>query len=182
MVSFETLPVFFGGLAVGISINMLYQKYSKPAALNDEDEDSDWETDDDSTDDEGGEAKGQANDYWKGHMKMVLVVRTDLKMGKGKAAAQCSHAAVTAYKKAKVKYPQVLKKWERSGQQKVVLKVNDEDELLTVMAVARSLELVASIIQDAGRTQIEPGSKTVVAVGPGPEHLIDQVTGHLKLY
>ena len=32
--------------------------------------------------------------------KMVLVVRTDLNMGKGKAAAQCAHAAVDLYKKA----------------------------------------------------------------------------------
>lgn len=29
--------------------------------------------------------------------KMVLVVRNDLKMGKGKACAQCSHAAVCFY-------------------------------------------------------------------------------------
>jgi PTH2 family peptidyl-tRNA hydrolase len=61
-----------------------------------------------------------------GHMKMILVVRNDLKMGKGKAAAQCSHAAVAAYKIARSKCPDILKKWERSGQQKVVVKVEDE--------------------------------------------------------
>ena len=30
--------------------------------------------------------------------KMVLVVRTDIGMGKGKACAQCAHAAVSCYK------------------------------------------------------------------------------------
>ena len=30
--------------------------------------------------------------------KLVLVVRQDLKMGKGKAAAQCCHATLAAYK------------------------------------------------------------------------------------
>ena len=32
-------------------------------------------------------------------MKQVMVVRTDLKMGKGKIAAQCCHACLGAYKK-----------------------------------------------------------------------------------
>ena len=33
-------------------------------------------------------------------MKQVMIVRTDLKMGKGKIAAQCCHAAIGAYKNA----------------------------------------------------------------------------------
>ena len=49
------------------------------------------------------------------------------------------------------------------------------------MATAKSLGLITAIIQDAGRTQIEAGSKTVVAIGPGPEELIDQVTRHFGL-
>ena len=52
---------------------------------------------------------------------------------------------------------------------------------MTIFAVAKSLGLITAIIQDAGRTQIEAGSKTVVAVGPGPEDQIDQVTRHLGL-
>ena len=34
-----------------------------------------------------------------GPTKMVMAVRMDLKMGKGKIAAQCCHAAVSAFKK-----------------------------------------------------------------------------------
>ena len=64
----------------------------------------------------------------------------------------------------------------------MAVKTESEDDLLTIMATARSLGLVTAIIQDAGRTQIEAGSRTVVAVGPGPEDLVDQVTSHLKLY
>lgn len=64
--------------------------------------------------------------------KMVLVVRTDLKMGKGKAAAQCSHAAVGAYKIAKKNSPSTLRAWERMGQPKIVTKVENEDQLLEV--------------------------------------------------
>ena len=54
--------------------------------------------------------------------KMVLVVRTDLQMGKGKIAAQCAHAAVDLYKKASVKTPDLVKQWETFGQAKVTLK------------------------------------------------------------
>lgn len=44
-------------------------------------------------------------------------------MGKGKVAAQCSHAAVAAYKAAR-KHPKILKAWEESGQAKITLKVS----------------------------------------------------------
>lgn len=44
-----------------------------------------------------------------------------------------------------------------------------------------SLGLVAEVIQDAGRTQIEAGSLTVLGIGPAPASVINQVTGHLKL-
>ena len=54
--------------------------------------------------------------------KMILVVRTDLKMGKGKAAAQCAHAAIDLYKIATKKTPKLLRQWETFGQAKVALK------------------------------------------------------------
>ncbi|XP_069827902.1 peptidyl-tRNA hydrolase 2, mitochondrial [Dendropsophus ebraccatus] len=117
-----------------------------------------------------------------GEFKMVLVVRNDLKMGKGKVAAQCSHAAVSAYKQLQRRNPELLKQWEYCGQPKVVVKAPDEGALVELLSQAKQLGLAISLIQDAGRTQIAPGSRTVLGVGPGPANLIDQVTGHLKLY
>ncbi|XP_004643092.1 peptidyl-tRNA hydrolase 2, mitochondrial isoform X2 [Octodon degus] len=117
-----------------------------------------------------------------GEYKMVLVVRNDLKMGKGKVAAQCSHAAVSAYKQIQKRNPKVLKEWDYCGQPKVVVKAPDEETLIELMTHAKMLGLTVSLIQDAGRTQIEPGSQTVLGIGPGPTDLIDKVTGHLKLY
>ncbi|KAM6176142.1 peptidyl-tRNA hydrolase 2, mitochondrial [Erethizon dorsatum] len=117
-----------------------------------------------------------------GEYKMILVVRNDLKMGKGKVAAQCSHAAVSAYKQIQKRNPKVLKEWEYCGQPKVVVKAPDEETLIELLTHAKMLGLTVSLIQDAGRTQIEPGSRTVLGIGPGPADLIDKVTGHLKLY
>jgi PTH2 family peptidyl-tRNA hydrolase len=75
----------------------------------------------------------------------------------------------------------ILRRWESTGQAKVSLKANSEDELLLLQAQAVSLGLCARIIHDAGRTQIEAGSATVIGIGPGPKSVLDQVTGHLKL-
>ncbi|NWI10582.1 PTH2 hydrolase, partial [Crypturellus soui] len=127
----------------------------------------------------GGEASVMGE---SGEFKMVLIVRNDLKMGKGKVAAQCSHAAVSAYKQAQRRNPELLKQWEYCGQPKVVLKAPDEEALAQLLADAKQRGLTVSLIQDAGRTQIAPGSRTVLGIGPGPADLIDKVSGHLKLF
>ncbi|XP_076068001.1 peptidyl-tRNA hydrolase 2, mitochondrial-like isoform X3 [Oratosquilla oratoria] len=132
------------------------------------------------------ERKGEAKDGFlsagSGQHKLVLVVRSDLKMGKGKVAAQCSHATLKAYKQVKQNQPGILRTWEMNGQPKVVVKIDNEEDLIELTATARTVGLTTSLIQDAGRTQIAPGSRTVLGVGPGPSDLVDQVTGHLKLY
>ncbi|KAM9370729.1 peptidyl-tRNA hydrolase 2, mitochondrial [Phaethornis superciliosus] len=125
----------------------------------------------------GAEVMGESGEF-----KMVLIVRTDLKMGKGKVAAQCSHAAVSAYKQLQRRNPDLLKQWEYCGQPKVVLKAPDEEALLQLLAEAKHLGLTVSLIQDAGRTQIAPGSQTVLGIGPGPADVVDKVSGHLKLF
>ncbi|KAG2023800.1 peptidyl-tRNA hydrolase 2 [Coprinopsis cinerea AmutBmut pab1-1] len=112
--------------------------------------------------------------------KMVLVVRTDLKMGSGKIAAQCSHATLACYKAMQNSHPRLLKQWERTGQTKVALKCSSEDELLSLQKEARFLNLCAQSIRDAGRTQIAAGSRTVLGI-IGPAKLVNQVTGKLRL-
>ncbi|CEP11683.1 hypothetical protein [Parasitella parasitica] len=115
------------------------------------------------------------------NFKLTLVVRSDLGMTKGKIAAQCGHATLACYKAAKKINLSLLRAWETSGQAKVALKCDSEETLLELQAMALSLGLPAQTIQDAGRTQIAPGSRTVLGVGPGPAELIDKVTGSLKL-
>jgi peptidyl-tRNA hydrolase, PTH2 family len=106
--------------------------------------------------------------------KMVLVVRSDLQMGKGKVAAQCAHATLDAYKAALKQSQQTkdwLSHWESEGMAKVTLKCQDEEEMLHLQLEARKLSLVAKSIIDAGRTQIAAGSRTVLAIGPGMNDL-----------
>jgi PTH2 family peptidyl-tRNA hydrolase len=116
-------------------------------------------------------------------MKLVFVVRTDLGIGKGKLASQCAHAAVSCYRKLLSTSPKTLKLWEQMGQPKIVLKAEEEGEqyLLHLCDKAKALGLVTAIVRDAGRTQVESGTITVLGIGPGKCHLIDQITKHLKL-
>ncbi|KAF2130954.1 peptidyl-tRNA hydrolase [Dothidotthia symphoricarpi CBS 119687] len=144
------------------------------------------EEDSDSSDEDNEEEDDTAPAEFPGHTeecKMVLVVRTDLGMTKGKIGAQCGHATLACYKHFLRHAPDsaILKRWERLGQAKVALQVKGEEELEILQAQAVSLGLVAHIIHDAGRTQIASGSATVLGIGPAPKGVIDQVTGHLKL-
>ncbi|KAF2622563.1 peptidyl-tRNA hydrolase [Macroventuria anomochaeta] len=141
------------------------------------------ESEDESSDDEDDDT---APAEFPGHTeecKMVLVVRTDLGMTKGKIGAQCGHATLACYKHFLRHAPNstILQRWERMGQAKVALQVKGEEELEILQAQAVSLGLVAHIVHDAGRTQIASGSATVLGIGPAPKGVIDQVTGHLKL-
>ncbi|KAH9996585.1 peptidyl-tRNA hydrolase PTH2-domain-containing protein [Russula vinacea] len=109
----------------------------------------------------------------------VLVVRSDLNMSTGKVAAQ--HATLACYKALSQTNPSLLRHWERTGQTKIALRCDSEDEMLLLQAQAQSLNICARSIQDAGRTQIAAGSRTVLGIGPAPVRLVNQVTGLLRL-
>uniref|UniRef100_A0A8C7QYE4 peptidyl-tRNA hydrolase n=1 Tax=Oncorhynchus mykiss TaxID=8022 RepID=A0A8C7QYE4_ONCMY len=88
----------------------------------------------------GNGSGGEADASFMGEeFKMILVVRSELKMDMGKVAAQCSQAAVS------------------------------------LQAVLWTAEIVVKVflLQDAGRTQIAPGSLTVLGVGPESADLVD---------
>jgi PTH2 family peptidyl-tRNA hydrolase len=113
--------------------------------------------------------------------KQVIVIRNDLKMGKGKIAAQACHASIEAFIRAQKICPNVVKEWLNEGQKKAVVKVNSEKELLEVFKEANIEGLPCSLIRDAGRTQLIPGTHTAVAVGPEKEEKVERITGKLKL-
>lgn len=113
-------------------------------------------------------------------MKQAIIIRNDLEMGKGKIAAQACHASVTAVMKTLKKNAKKFEEWESQGQKKIVLKVNSKQELLEIFEKAKK-KTVASLIKDAGLTQLTPGECTAAGIGPDEEGIIDQLVSHLKL-
>ena len=102
----------------------------------------------------------------------------NLKMGKGKLAAQVAHASLQAFLNAE---EHKRKMWLESGQKKVVLRVGSEEELVRLYRKARRKGLKALMIRDAGLTQLQKGTITAMAVGPEEEDKLDEVFGSLKL-
>jgi len=113
--------------------------------------------------------------------KQVIAVRTDLKMSKGKTAVQVAHGSVSAYLKTKRQYPDWADNWLSEGQRKIAVKVKTEEELYKLVEEARKNNLPHAVINDAGLTELPPGTTTVVGIGPSREEVIDKVCGNLSL-
>ncbi|MBI2558900.1 peptidyl-tRNA hydrolase [Candidatus Woesearchaeota archaeon] len=110
--------------------------------------------------------------------KQVILVRTDLKMPKGKAHAQVAHASVDSVLKSD---KQIVDSWKKEGGKKIVLKVKDEKELLKYKQMAEDSGLKTALIKDAGHTVLEPGTITCLGIGPDLEEEIDKISGKLKM-
>ena len=113
--------------------------------------------------------------------KMAILVRSDVKMSKGKVLAQVGHAMVDATVKAYTKTT-LFYKWQADGEKIVVLKVPNEKTLDTIINIAGRKGVHNGEVVDAGLTEISPGTITVGYVGPDYDDKIDKLTRQLKLY
>jgi PTH2 family peptidyl-tRNA hydrolase len=109
--------------------------------------------------------------------KQAILLREDIGMSKGKMIAQACHASLKAYKKAD---STEAADWEQEGSRKIVLEVEGEG-IAERLQRAKSKGLPAAMVKDAGETELEPGTKTAVGIGPAEESKVDSVTGDLKL-
>jgi PTH2 family peptidyl-tRNA hydrolase len=113
--------------------------------------------------------------------KQVLVFRSDLKMSKGKIAAQAGHAAVSAAQEAHIHHKRWWEAWFYEGQRKIAVKVPSEKDLIELEEAAEDLGLPHSLIVDRGLTEIPEGTVTCLGIGPAPCEKIDKLTGKLPL-
>jgi len=113
--------------------------------------------------------------------KQVIVLRTDIRMSKGKIAVQVAHAAVSAAEEARKRFRDWWKAWLREGQRKIVVKVKNLEELSTLEKKAEESELPNALITDMGLTEIPPGTVTCLGIGPAPTEKVDELTGDLPL-
>ncbi|UCH70833.1 MAG: peptidyl-tRNA hydrolase [Candidatus Bathyarchaeota archaeon] len=114
--------------------------------------------------------------------KQVIVLRIDLKMSKGKIAAQAGHAAVSAAEETRKRRPEWVKAWLEEGQCKIALRVDSAQELVEVERKAKELGLPSALISDRGLTELPPGTLTCLGIGPAPFDQMDRVTGELNLF
>jgi len=115
------------------------------------------------------------------HYKQVIIFRTDLKLSKGKLAAQAGHAAVSAVEEARKHRKEWWDGWLREGQCKIAVKVRDEKTLCELEIQAKKMGLPHALVVDRGLTEIPPGTVTCLGIGPAPAEKVDQITGSLPL-
>lgn len=136
--------------------------------------------------------------------KMMIVMRRDLKMRKGKIAAQAGHACIEAVLMALTKENLIndivmtdegmmlntdgkentpLSDWFNYGCAKICVYVDSEEELLSIEAKAKERDVIAAVITDAGMTEFHGNpTKTCLALEPLPAEVADELTGDLPLY
>ena len=136
--------------------------------------------------------------------KMMIVMRRDLKMRKGKIAAQAGHACIDAILMALNKEGRMndfemtldgfnlkttdksvtpLSDWFSYGCAKVCVYVESEEELLSIAQKASEKGIIFSVITDAGMTEFHGvPTKTCLALEPLPAEVADELTGDLPLY
>ena len=135
---------------------------------------------------------------------MMIVMRRDLEMRKGKIAAQAGHACIEAILMALSKEERMdefemtadglalkntdkpsspLSDWFNYGCAKVCVYVDSEEELLDIALKAKERGIIASVITDAGMTEFRGvPTKTCLALEPLPADIADELTGDLPLY
>jgi PTH2 family peptidyl-tRNA hydrolase len=110
--------------------------------------------------------------------KQCLVIRGDLRMSCGKISVQAAHAAVAAFRRCD---RETGERWLAEGQKKVVLRVKDERSLHELKALAEARGIAAALIEDAGLTELPPGTTTALGLGPARSEEMDRITADLPL-
>ena len=123
-------------------------------------------------------------------VKMMIVMRRDLHMRKGKIAAQAGHACVEALLRVQEKAHSGdrerearLKNWLDTGEAKVCVYLDGEEALLELHESLEAHGWISALIQDAGHTEFH-GEPTFTCLGIEPleSEIVDAYTGELPLY
>lgn len=124
---------------------------------------------------------GRENEMEEQGYKLVIVIRSDVDLSRGKLAVQVAHAAVACALRAARSRPGLLRAWMDAGQRKVVLTVPGLKDLIALKKAADDLDILNDIISDAGLTEVPPGTTTCLGLGPEKENIINRLTGGLPL-
>ncbi|MFW9924547.1 MAG: aminoacyl-tRNA hydrolase [Candidatus Thorarchaeota archaeon] len=113
--------------------------------------------------------------------KMVIGIRTDLGISKGKAAVLASQVAVLCSEEAKKSKIDWLKHWFSEGQKKVVVQIPSHEEMINLHKKAQQYNFSCAIIENLKIIDYLRDSILAIAIGPAPNDKIDKLTADYKL-
>lgn len=127
--------------------------------------------------------------------KMVIIIRKDLKMRRGKEIAQACHGAIASITnqmgdepklngiETRIQLDQPTVDWVTDSYRKITVTVNSEEELMDLYGRAENLHIRRTLIEDNGLTEFHNvKTKTVLVLGPDYDDRLDEITKHLMLY
>lgn len=125
--------------------------------------------------------------------KLILIIRKDLKLRRGKEIAQCAHF-IQGFISSRMSVDTdcdgnpyctlepLAREWLFGTQKKIVCQVDSEQELLDIYGKVKEAGLESYLIQDLGLTELKEKTYTACSIGPDLPEKIDPITSHLKLY
>lgn len=120
--------------------------------------------------------------------RVWIAIRKDIAMSPGKLAAQVGHAL---FKLALVSAGQAkddavafdnLKRHIDEGGAKIAVVCDSKEHLLEICAFAETVGIPWTFVQDAGHTEVSPGTLTVCAFGPTKRSDLPSPLKRLRLY
>jgi peptidyl-tRNA hydrolase, PTH2 family len=95
--------------------------------------------------------------------KQIILIRTDLDMRCGKKCVQVAHASIMG---SDTGPQEITEEWKKEGMRKIVLKVKDLDQLMSIWNSTIGCGICGAIVRDFGLTQIDPNTITCVGFAP----------------
>lgn len=109
---------------------------------------------------------GSSRNSVTGEIAEPVMYIAAVKLPPGKLASQVAHAAVECFRAGnKTRRWQARRRWLLSPA-KIVLRLDDQSVFDEIAEAANQLRAPVAIISDEGRTVVEPGTRTAIAVGP----------------
>ena len=101
-------------------------------------------------------------------LRVHIFIRKDLNMSKGKICSQTAHAVLGLYKDLLATDELLFAQWSSTGFPQVTYEATSYQDLVDAVEWARGAptKIITNICHDAGRTQVNPMTGTVAAIGP----------------
>lgn len=115
-------------------------------------------------------------------LKIWILTRKDLKLSTGKFGPQAAHAAGTCMVLTERKGSSIVDLYLSQGQAKIAVGVDGEADVVKFVEMCRAADLVAVMVQDAGRTELDGKTLTVGAVGPCLKSDLPGAVRRLQMY
>ena len=92
-----------------------------------------------------------------------------------------AHAAVMLVLQQQKRRGDQLDRWLREGQKKIAVIAPTLTEMVERQTQATRQGIPTVWVDDAGFTEVAPGTRTCLGIGPAPSLELDKITGDLPL-